>query len=207
VFDRRGRPLLGELLVERGVLDRTQLKIALDAQRSGSERLGETLVRLDLIPYQQIAGALVEQRRRWCAAVFGAALAAFNPAAGMARTGSAEMRVSVEVESGAAVAPTAAAATVAIGNGGAASTPIALHCAEPSPVQVTLLRARLEPTSAAAPSSPYVAAAPSRLAPIAAVSRQTVTCEAAGPGVAVEVPHASQHEADPADQLELQIAY
>ncbi|HXP02886.1 MAG TPA: hypothetical protein VN808_02125, partial [Stellaceae bacterium] len=90
MIDRQARPLLGELLVERGLLDRTQLKIALGAQRPGSERLGETLVRLGLITRGQVAGALAEQRRLWLAALVSAAMVALNPAAGMARTASTQ---------------------------------------------------------------------------------------------------------------------
>ncbi|HXQ51393.1 MAG TPA: hypothetical protein VN802_09900 [Stellaceae bacterium] len=205
MIDRQARPLLGELLVERGLLDRTQLKIALGAQRPGSERLGETLVRLGLITRGQVAGALAEQRRLWLAALVSAAMVALNPAAGMARTASTQMRVSVEVENSATVA--APAATVAVGHAGASSTPVALRCTQPSFVQVALVRARLEPGGAATETSPYFASSPGRLAPVQAVSQQTVSCAASGPGVAVEVPVPSQHAADPADQLELQIAY
>jgi general secretion pathway protein E len=60
--DTRPRPLLGQLLIERGSLDAPALKSARDRQlQSGGERLGMILVRLGLISEQTLLEVLAEQ--------------------------------------------------------------------------------------------------------------------------------------------------
>jgi hypothetical protein len=49
---------LGELLVERGVIDETQLMAALEFQRSHGFRLGDALVELGLASEEQVLAAL-----------------------------------------------------------------------------------------------------------------------------------------------------
>jgi len=58
-----GRKLLGQMLVEEGLLSPTQLLAALDQQMYYRERLGETLVRLGYITERQLLEFLGKQNR------------------------------------------------------------------------------------------------------------------------------------------------
>jgi hypothetical protein len=53
--------LLGELLVERGLITEQMLVEALTEQESTSDRLGEILLRLQFVTAEELAGALAEQ--------------------------------------------------------------------------------------------------------------------------------------------------
>lgn len=54
--------LIGDLLVARGALTPENLKRALDTQRATGMRIGESLVHLGLVGWEQIVAALREQR-------------------------------------------------------------------------------------------------------------------------------------------------
>jgi len=91
------RPLIGEVLVELGLIDRAKLALGLSAQRRG-ERLGEALLRLGFIDRLAIREALFEQYRRWFAGAVGVALLALQggPAAA-ASSASVTLRLSLTV--------------------------------------------------------------------------------------------------------------
>ncbi len=91
------RPLIGEVLVELGLIDRAKLALGLSAQRQG-ERLGEALLRLGFVDRVAIREALFEQYRRWFAGAVGLALLALQggPAAA-ASSATVTLRLSLVV--------------------------------------------------------------------------------------------------------------
>lgn len=58
-----GSMKLGEILVDHGVINRSQLSCVLGLQHESSKRLGEIIVDLNLATPVQINSALEEQRR------------------------------------------------------------------------------------------------------------------------------------------------
>jgi hypothetical protein len=189
------KPLLGELLVELGIVSRAQLNRALAEQHAGQERLGETLVRLGLVSLDQISNALAEQRRRWYAAAFGAAMMVIQPMAAAARTASSQMRVSVQVTN--ATSTNVTAAGTVDGPDGAG---LSLVCAQPMLARVTVGQVRIQPSAGAAPASPYIAAAPNYTMTVTPMSRQDVACAPGATPVALPVSTAG-------GSVSVQIAY
>lgn len=58
---RRARRLIGEILVDKGIITQQQLNEALDARRTSSDRIGKILVNLGYATEQDVAAALAEQ--------------------------------------------------------------------------------------------------------------------------------------------------
>ena len=56
-----GRPLLGSILVDQGLVDADDLAVALDAHRATGVRLGEALVKSGVLDEAQLSMALAEQ--------------------------------------------------------------------------------------------------------------------------------------------------
>lgn len=78
MFRSAFRPRIGDVLVELGVIDGTQLALALGRQRGTGERLGEALLRIGFIDRLQLSAALAEQYRRWLAGAVGVAMLALQ---------------------------------------------------------------------------------------------------------------------------------
>lgn len=67
---QREKVRIGELLVQKGLIDQAALKLALSQQMLSHQKLGDVLVQEGLITAQQLHKALLEQRRRnWTAAI------------------------------------------------------------------------------------------------------------------------------------------
>ncbi|HXP74121.1 MAG TPA: hypothetical protein VN823_08245 [Stellaceae bacterium] len=197
------KPLLGELLVETGVVTRSQLERALAEQRAGQERLGETLVRLNLVNLDDISAALAEQRKRWYAAAFGAAMMVIQPMAAAARSASAQMRVSVQVGNATTTNLNSSSRTVQ----GADGVDLSLVCAQPTLAHVTIGRVQIQQAAAAAApvqASPYVAAAPNYKMTVTAMNRRDVACAPGATPVTVPV---SLAPSPTGDSISIQIAY
>ena len=58
-----GERKLGEILLDLGILNKSQLACVLGMQRDTGKRLGELLVDFDLATLEQVKFALEEQRR------------------------------------------------------------------------------------------------------------------------------------------------
>jgi predicted transglutaminase-like cysteine proteinase len=80
------KPLLGKLLIDRGVLSAGQLATALDEQKRSGTRIGDTLVALGLVSRRQLKLALAEQRLKWMAAAIGAFIVGLQPPSAAARS-------------------------------------------------------------------------------------------------------------------------
>ena len=89
----RHKQLLGELLIELGLITEQQLSRALAEQRIGHERIGETLVRLGYLERQQLAVSLSEQYVRRMVGALGVAAMALQP--GLAAAGSVRGQMTV----------------------------------------------------------------------------------------------------------------
>lgn len=59
-----GAPLLGEMLVNYGLIAQSDLDKALARQRKSEEHLGRVLVKMGLVTHAQVAGVLEEQLSR-----------------------------------------------------------------------------------------------------------------------------------------------
>lgn len=94
------KPLLGKILVERGVVSDVQLTAALSDQRRRGGRVGDRLVALGFITHRQLMGALAEQRLRWLAAAFGTFIMGLQPVSASANIG-----FSHDIETGSPVVP------------------------------------------------------------------------------------------------------
>mgnify|MGYP001417778756 FL=1 len=62
--ERRGpRKQLGEFLVEKGLITRDQLRVALTEQKQSNERIGKVIARLGLVPESVVRDMLAEMLR------------------------------------------------------------------------------------------------------------------------------------------------
>ena len=60
---RGGRKLIGQMLIERGLITQDQLDQALEAQKQSTQLIGEILVDLGFVQRQPVYEALAEQLR------------------------------------------------------------------------------------------------------------------------------------------------
>lgn len=94
------KPLLGKILVDRGLVTAGDLATALGEQRRRGQRIGDTLVSLGCISRRQLRLALAEQRVRWLAAAFGAFVMGLQPVSAFAHN-----LFHNQIETGAAIVP------------------------------------------------------------------------------------------------------
>jgi hypothetical protein len=166
------KPLLGELLVETGTINRHQLNRALAEQQRGKERIGETLIRLNLTTREAISNALAEQRKRWYAATFGATMMVFQPVSVVARTVTAALNVSVQVVNTASFNPRLVGSESGSGDGIKLQATSAMQTL----ARITVGRIRIEPAAGATPAqaSSYIPPAPNYSVTMTPIKSQIV---------------------------------
>jgi hypothetical protein len=188
LFDSTHKPLLGDVLVDLGQVDRTHLRYALNEQRIGEERIGETLLRLGLVQRRSLRRALFEQRRRWLRTSFAAAIMALRPLAVVARTAIAQLSVSVQV----AATLTVAAVPTLIATKSTPTAEVSLSCPSAGLMRVTISIARFELVPDATGSNPFGTQALSYHPALKPISARSVACASGSGPMSVALPWPSR---------------
>jgi len=180
----RNKQLLGELLIELGLINEQQLDRALAEQRVGQERIGETLVRLGYLERHQLAVSLSEQYVRRMVGALGLAAMALQP--GLAAAGSVrgQMTVSATVVNTATSDARLVGATSPAAPGSAAVT---LSCLAVGKARIAIERGSFETGAAAAGTSNGIAPAPSYVVAWRSGSSAPVTCSSAPQSITAPV--------------------
>lgn len=145
-----------------------QLARALADQRHGSERIGETMLRLGFLERRQLVAALAEQHfRRFIGALWITALA-FHPGSAMAGNVRGQMTVSATVVSTA----TTDIRMIGVGTPGGGSASISLACNASARARIGIEHARFAPSAGTSDG----AAPPAYVVTWRSDTSATVTC-------------------------------